>query len=185
MKTLCLLAAVCVLVVPGMMAAPDAPLRTGDSFELKIGGVPADDTSLISSTYTIDGEGCINLAYVNKVRAAGLTASEIQSSVERAYVNGGIFTHPSVSLNITASSRQVTVGGEVNNKTRIPYTPDMTVMSAIGAAGDFTIFANQARVRLIRGNTVKIINCKKIRANPSLDEKVLPGDNIQVEQSFF
>lgn len=168
-----------------LQAKADAPIRPGDSFELKIGGVPSTDASLISSSYTVDGEGCLNLAYIGKVQVAGMTPSQIQSSVERSYVDKGIFTHPTVSLNIAPTSRLVTVGGEVNSKGRVPYTPDMTVMSAIGAAGDFTIYADQGHVRLIRGNTVKIVNCKKMRGNPSLDEKVLPGDNIQVPQSFF
>ena len=165
--------------------SPDAPLRPGDTFELKIGGVPSDDSSLISSSYTIDGEGYLNLAYVGKVQAAGLTPSQVQSAVERAYVDKGVFTHPTVSLNIAAQSRLVTVGGEVNSKGRVPYTPDMTVMSAVGAAGDFTIFADQAHVRLIRGSKVEVLNCKKIRSNPSLDQRVLPGDNIQVPQALF
>ncbi len=185
MKTSFLLAAAVVLMVPGMYAQPDAPMRPGDTFELKIGGIPADDAQLIAGSYTIDGDGLVNLTYIGKVRAGGITPSEIQANVEHSYVSNGIFTHPTVSLNIAPTSRLVSVGGEVNTKGRVPYTPDMTVMSAIAAAGDFTIYANQSHVRLIRGNNVKEVNCKKIRSNPSLDEKVLPGDNIQVPQAFF
>ena len=185
MKTLLLIAFVVMGFSPIVLRASDAPLRPGDTLELKMGGVPPDDSSLISSSYTIDGEGCLNLAYVGKVQVAGLTPSQIQSAVERSYVEKGIFTHPTVSLNISPQSRLITVGGEVNSKGRVPYTPDMTIMSAIGAAGDFTIFADQAHVRLIRGNNVEVLNCKKIRSNPSLDKKVLPGDNIQVPQGFF
>ena len=165
--------------------AQDALLRKGDSFDLKIGGVPSEEASKIAGSYTIDGEGCLNLAYIGKVNAAGLTPSAIQSKIEHAYSGEGIFTHPTVTLSIAPASRLVTVGGEVNSKGRIPYTSDMTVMSAIGAAGDFTIFANQGKVRLIRGNNVQEINCKKIRSNPSLDVKVLPGDNIQVPQTYL
>ena len=167
------------------IARGDAPFRVGDSFEVRIGGVPATEAGLIAGPYTVDGEGNLNLAYIGKVQAAGLTPSQFQSRVEHAYSEGGIFTHPAVTVNVAAASRLITVGGEVNSRGRVPYTADMTVMSAIGAAGDFTIFANQAKVRLIRGDTVKEINCKKIRSNPSLDIKVLPGDNIQVPQTMF
>lgn len=184
MKKFCLLVASALLNV-SVACAGDALLRAGDSFDLKIGGIPGDEAAKIAGSYTIDGEGLINLAYIGKVQAAGLTPSGVQSKVEHTYTGSGIFTHPTVTLNIAPASRLVTVGGEVNSKGRIPYTADMTVMSAIGAAGDFTIFANQAKVRLIRGNSVKEINCKKIRSNPSLDEKVLPGDNIQVPQTYL
>lgn len=184
MRITCLLSLALTLLTSALHAG-DAVFRPGDSFDLKIAGVPGDDSAKISGPYTIDGDGCINLAYIGKVQAASRTPAEVQSATEHAYVNGGIFTHPTVSLNITPQSRLVTVGGEVNSKGRIPYTPDMTVMTAIGAAGDFTIYANQGKVRLIRGSNVQEINCKKIRSNPSLDVKVLPGDNIQVPQTMF
>lgn len=166
-------------------ARADAPLRKGDQFNLRIGGVPGDQMSLISSDYTVDGEGCINLSYINKVQVEGKTASEIQSVVERTYIDRGIFTHPTVTVSVAASTRLITVGGEVNNKTRIPYTPDMTIMSAIGAAGDFTIYARRNKVQLIRGDKVTIVNCDHIRTHPSEDIKVLPGDNIQVPQTMW
>lgn len=185
MKFTKMILAAAVMATANVKASPDAALRSGDTFDLKIGGVPADDTSLISSNYTIDGEGNLNLAYIGKVQAAGLTPSQIQASVERVYIERGIFTHPTVSLNIAAQSRLVNVTGEVNTKGRVPYTPDMTLMSAISAAGDFTIFADQGKVHLVRGNNVQILNCKKIRSNPSLDVKVLPGDSIQVPQTIF
>ncbi len=185
MKNRCFPVAVCALLFTALSALADAPIRQGDTFELKIGGVPAPEVVAISASYTVDGDGYLNLPYINKVRVAGLTPGEIQNAVERTYMDRGIFTRPTITVNIAAQTRLVTVGGEVNNKGRVPYTADMTVMSAIGAAGDFTIYANQAKVRLIRGNSVHEVNCKKIRSNPSLDEKVLPGDNIQVPQALF
>lgn len=175
-------AAFALSVVP---AHADAPLRKGDQFDLRIAGVPGDETSKISSSYTIDGEGCLNLAYIGKVQVDGKTPSEAQSSIERTYTERGIFTHPTVTIAVAASARLVTVGGEVNNKGRFPYTPDMTIMTAIGAAGDFSIYAKQDKVKLIRGDKVTEVNCKRIRSHPAEDIKVLPGDNIQVPQGMW
>ena len=167
------------------LLAGDAVLRSGDTFDIKIGGIPLEDAGAIGINYTIDGEGNVNLTYIGKVRAAGLTPSQVQSEVENTYIEHGIFTHPTVTVNIAPTARLITVTGEVNQKGRVPYTPDMTIMSAIAAAGDFTIYANPAKVRLTRGNQIKEVNCKKIRSNPSLDEKVLPGDRLDVPQAFF
>ena len=178
-----LLAAVFALSV--VSARADAPLRKGDQFDLRIGGVPAEEMSAISSNYTIDGEGCLNLPYINKVQVEGKTPSEVQSTIERLYINGGYFTRPTITVSIAAATRQITVGGEVNNKGRVTYTPDMTIMSAIGAAGDFSIYANQSKVQLTHDGKVQYINCKHIRSHPAEDVKVYPGDMIQVPQSWY
>ena len=163
----------------------DATLRPGDTFDLRIGGVPGDEMAAISSSYTLDGEGYLNLPYLGKLQVSGMTPGQIQSLVERDYVERGIFTHPTITLSIAPSARFVNVGGQVKAPSRIPYTPDMTVFSAINAAGDFTEFAAQTKVRLMRGDKVMIINCKKIRSDPSQDVKVLPGDAIQVPEAFW
>ena len=135
----------------------------------------------------MDGQGFFNISYLGKLKVVGRTASEIQTLVERSYIEQGFFTHPTVTLTLGAgtSARFVSVGGQVKSPGRVPYSADMTVFSAINAAGDFTEFAGQNKVRLMRGNHVDVINCSKIRANPSLDVKVLPGDIIQVPESFF
>jgi protein involved in polysaccharide export with SLBB domain len=184
MKIRSILAALIVLASCGSALA-DATLRPGDTFDLRIGGVPGDEMSAISSSYTLDGEGYLNLPYLGKLQVSGMTTSQIQALVERDYVERGIFTHPTITLTIASGARFVNVGGQVKAPSRIPYTPDMTVFSAINAAGDFNEFADQKKVRLMRGDKVIVINCKKIRSDPSQDVKVLPGDAIQVPEAFW
>jgi protein involved in polysaccharide export with SLBB domain len=183
MKIRIFFAAACLVLVCCGSALADANLRPGDTFDLRIGGVPVDEMSAISSSYTIDGY--LNLPLLGKLQVSGMTAAQIQSVVERAYVDRGFFTHPSITITIAPSARFVNVGGQVKAPSRVPYTPDMTVFSAINAAGDFTEFAAQTKVRLMRGGKVTVIDCKKIRSDPSLDVKVLPGDAIQVPESFW
>ena len=179
--------AVVVCAVSPVRAQQDALLRPGDAFELRISGVPSEDQSTISGSYTIDGQGYFNLSYIGKVKGGGRTASEVQSSVERAYIDQGYFIHPTIVLNIAQSARFVNIGGPGMNGggKRLPYTSDLTVLSAITAAGDFNEFANQRKVYLIRGGKSTIIDCKKLRADPSKDFAVLPGDNIQVPETPF
>ncbi len=184
-KTVLFALAVTLCMLTRVFAQSEATVRPGDSFDLRISGVPSDDQATISSNYTVDGQGFFNISYLGKIKVSGRTAGEIQTLVERSYMEQGIFTHPTVSLTIAPAARFVNVGGQVKSPGRIPYTPDMTLFSAINAAGDFTEFGDQAKVRLMRGSHVDIINCKKIRANPALDVKVLPGDMIQVQETFF
>lgn len=183
MKKILLLSIAVALSLVARVSADEATMRPGDSFDLRISGVPPDDQTTISSNYTIDGQGYFNISYLGKIKVSGMTQSEIQTLVERSYMNKGIFTHPTVTLTVANVTRFVNVGGQVKNPGRIPYTADMTLLSAINAAADFTDYADQGKVHLLRGSHVDIINVKKIRANPSLDVKVLPGDMIQVPES--
>ena len=139
MKTSLQLFCAAVALSIAVTAQADAPLRAGDTFELRIGGVPTEEGVSINSIYTIDGGGGLNLPYIGKLTVENMTSSEVQSLVERTYVERGIFTHPSITLVTQAQARFVNVGGHVKSPQRVPYTPDMTLMSAINAAGDFDV----------------------------------------------
>ena len=167
------------------LLAQDAALRPGDTIEVRLGGVPTNDVSQITASYVIDNQGYINLAYINKISIGGKTASQAADVIESAYKNAQIFTNPTITISTQAGARFVNVGGEVKAPSRIPFTPDLTLMSAINAAGGMSEFANRKKVRLIRGKEVMVVDTKKILNDPSLDLPVKPGDQIFVEQSFF
>jgi protein involved in polysaccharide export with SLBB domain len=67
----------------------------------------------------------------------------------------------------------------------VEYTQDLTVLGAISAAGGFTEYADQRKVRLIRQGRAQLVDVKAVRRNPSLDIQLLPGDQIEVPQSFW
>jgi len=181
----CLLAAVLALwPVTGLLAS-DAAFRTGDTIELRIGGVPAEETQLVTGAYTVDGEGYINLPHVGKVRAAGLTQATLQRAVEAAYRGGQIYTNPTITVTVPTTLRFVNVSGDVRQPRRVEYTSDLTVLGAISAAGGFTDYADQRKVRLMRGGRAQIVDIKAVRSNPALDIRLLPGDQIEVPQSFW
>ena len=172
-------------VSAGVLRASDAAFRTGDTIELRIGGVPAEETQLITGTYTVDGEGFVNLPHVGKVRAAGLGQAALQSAIEAAYRAGEIYTNPSITVTVPAALRFVNVSGDVRQPRRVEYTSDLTLLGAISACGGFTEYADQRKVRLIRGGGVQIVDIKAVRKDPALDVVLLPGDQIEVPQSFW
>jgi protein involved in polysaccharide export with SLBB domain len=163
----------------------DATLRPGDTMDLKIGGVPSTEISSVSGQYTIDGEGNVNLPYIGRLKIAGLAPGVAQSMIESVYKARKIYTNPNIVITMQPQSRFVNVGGEVKSPQRVPFTPDLTVLSAISAAGGFSAFADQRRIRLLRGQQVTIIDAKKIRADPSRDVQLEPGDQVEVPQSLF
>jgi len=180
------LAGLVALLISGVAAlAGEAVLRPGDTVELKLGGVPANDTSTVSGSYMIDGDGYVNMPNLGKVRIGGFTAGAAQTAIENEYRGHDIYTHPTIILTMQPHARWVNVGGEVKSPQRVAYTPDLTVLAAINAAGGFSAFADQRRVRLLRSDQVIMVDVHKVRSTPSLDVAVEPGDRIEVPQTIF
>jgi polysaccharide export outer membrane protein len=167
------------------VAFAQAVLRLGDPIELRIGGVPQDEQIQVNNTYTVDATGFVSLPYINKVKASGLTPSQLARSIEEAYRAGKIYTNPNVTILMQPAARFVNVGGAVRTPMRVPFTEDMTLLTAINAAGGFNDFADQKRVRLLRGNEVKIFDVRQFRKNPGKDVGLQPGDRVEVPQTLF
>jgi polysaccharide export outer membrane protein len=166
-------------------AFAQATLRVGDPIEIKIGGVPNEEQVQVNNTYTVDTNGSVNLPYINRVRAAGLTPAQLARSIEETYRANKIYTNPNITILMQPTSRFVNVGGAVRLPTRVPFTEDITLLTAVNAAGGFNDFADQKRVRLLRGNEVKVYDVRQFRRDPSLDVKLQPGDRVEVPQTFF
>lgn len=177
------------LLIAASASAQDATLRPGDSVDIRIGGVPQEEVMQVTGQYMVDGEGFVNLPHIGKIRAGGQTSGQVQASIESAYRLAQIYTNPSISITMqtagTSTTRFVNVSGEVKQGGRITYTADMTVLSAISAAGGFSDFADAKNVQLIRGSQRQKVNIRDIRRDPSQDVKLLPGDTIIIPQSLF
>ena len=167
------------------IAFGQATLRVGDPLELKIGGVPIEEQQQLNNTYTVDANGSISIPYINKVKAEGLTPAQLARSIEETYRANKIYTNPNITILMQPTSRFVNVGGAVRAPNRVPFTEDMTLLAAINAAGGFNDFADQKRVRLLRGKQAKMYDVRQFRRDPSLDVKLQPGDRVEVPQSFF
>jgi polysaccharide export outer membrane protein len=166
-------------------AHAQATLRIGDPVELKISGVPTEDQTQVNNTYSVDATGSINLPYIGKIHAEGLTPAALSRSIEENFRTNKVYTNPNVTILMQPTARFVNVGGSVRNPTRVPFTEDMTLLTAINAAGGFNDFADQRHVRLLRGNDATVYDVRRFRKDPSQDVRLRPGDKIEVPQSFF
>lgn len=171
--------------LPHLLVAQDALLRSGDTIELRIGGVPSEEVQQVSGPYAIDGDGFVNLPHIGKIRADQTTQSDLQRAIENAYRSQQIYTNPSITLTIPNTARFVNTGGEVKAPQRVPFTADLTILGAISASGGFTEFADQKKVRLLRDGKVTIVNVRDVRKDPEKDVRLKPGDRIEVPQSFW
>jgi protein involved in polysaccharide export with SLBB domain len=175
------------LLVLGFAAGAhaQATLRVGDPVDLKISGVPPDDQNQVNNMYTVDADGAINLPYIGRVHAEGMTPAQLARAIEQNYRSNKVYTNPNITIVMQPSARFVNVGGSVRAPTRVPFTEDMTLLTAINAAGGFNDFADQRHVRLLRGSEVTVYDVRRFRKDPSRDVRLRPGDKIEVPQSFF
>jgi polysaccharide biosynthesis/export protein VpsN len=160
-------------------------LRAGDTLEVRLGGVPREEIDQVTGSYTVDTQGFVNMPQIGRIRASGLTQEVLQTSIEKRYRDSGIYTNPTVTVAVPISTRFVNVGGEVRLPQRISYTPDLTLLAAISAAGGFTEYASQSRIRLYRNMKGVTVDMRDIRRHPAHDIPLQPGDTIEVMRSFF
>lgn len=172
-------------VVGGMLQAQDARIREGDQLDVRFGGVPPDEIAQLNGQYPVDGQGFINMPHIGKIKALGSTQAEVQTAIENAYRSQQIYTNPTVTINMATQARFVNVNGDVKSPRRVEFTADLTVLSAITAAGGFTEYADQKKVRLLRDGEVIIVNVPEIRKDPSKNIRLKPGDSIEVMQTFW
>lgn len=154
-------------------------LRTGDALNVALLGVP--DAS--SNQVQIDEQGYISLPFIGLVQAAGSTTAELTQLVRQTYLAKRIYTAVDVSVSVT--ERFVYVGGEVAKPGRIVWTPDLTLAKAVQAAGGFTLYARETRVRLVRDKTAYEVDVQLAQRNPAQDPRLTPGDSVQVSRSAF
>jgi len=117
------------------------------------------------------------------VPAAGLTTAELPQRIRQTYLDRKIYT--AVEVAVTVTERYVYVGGEVTRAGRIIWTPDLTVTTAIQAAGGFTLYAKESKVSLVRDRATYDINVQLAQKDPRQDPRLMPGDSIRVPRSPF
>jgi polysaccharide biosynthesis/export protein VpsN len=160
-------------------AVSTAQLRPGDSLNIALLGVPDASTNSVQ----IDEQGSIGLPYIGAVTAAGLTTAELPQRIRQTYLDRKIYT--AVEVAVTVTERYVYVGGEVTRAGRIIWTPDLTVTTAIQAAGGFTLYAKESKVSLVRDRVTYDINVQLAQKDPRQDPRLMPGDSIRVPRSPF
>jgi protein involved in polysaccharide export with SLBB domain len=155
-----------------------ATFRANDSFRLRLSGMPIEDAAQFDQPFTIGGDGIFSIPLAGPIRAAGLTQSQLERAIERKLVEAEIFRFPTATIYVEAQTRWVTVGGAVRNPSRVPWAPDLTLLTALSSAGGDSDFAGD-KVELIRGGKRALYSKKRIQKDPSNDPLLKPGDRIE------
>jgi polysaccharide export outer membrane protein len=150
---------------------------------MRLAGMPADIAADFSGQYTVGHEGTVNVALIGEVKAIGLTPTQLERTIEAKMVADKIFTHPTVLINVAPATRIVSVSGGVRQPQRLPWSPDLTLSSAIGNCAGLSDFGSGKGIRIIReGKIAGLYNLAEIQKDPSKDPKLLPGDQVVVRE---
>ena len=185
MRQISLLLALLTLLAPQLHAADTpATLRPGDAFDMKLTGMPPEAVQDIANLqYTIGPDGTVNIPLIGKTKASGLTSTQLEDAIQAKYIAGKFFTNPTVIINIAQGARFFSIIGGVRQPGKQQWTSDMTLGSAIGAAGGLGEFSNGKGIRVIReGKLFGTYNYKEITKDPAKDLKLLPGDQVIVPE---
>jgi protein involved in polysaccharide export with SLBB domain len=163
--------------IPNSGIQGGATFRSGDTFELRMSGMPPEDALQFSQPFTIGSDGYLSIPLAGQIRAEGLTQSQLERAIERKLIDEQIFRFPTATINVGAQARFVTVGGAVRNPNRFPWSPDMTLLTAISAAGGGGDFASD-KIEVVRGGKSTLYSTKKIKKDPSQDPRLFPGDRV-------
>ena len=107
------------------------------------------------SGYTVDDRGCIDFPVLGEVSVAGLTRDEIASEIKRELREQGQATDAVVTVDFMNLYYQVL--GEVAKPGRYAIDKDaVTILDAIGTAGDLTIYGRRDRVKVLRDENGKM-----------------------------
>lgn len=101
------------------------------------------------SGYLVNSDGTIQFPLLGTITASGLTKNQLKEAITTKLVSNKLLVDPIV--NIRFLNYHVTVLGEVANPTTLTVSSEkISLLEAIGLAGDFTIYAKRNNVMVIR-----------------------------------
>ncbi|MEJ7736451.1 MAG: polysaccharide biosynthesis/export family protein [Chitinophagaceae bacterium] len=110
----------------------------------------ASSGSITQSTgYLVDAEGFIKFPFLGKIKASGVSESQFEDNITQILLSKKLVLEPVV--NVRRLNFKITVLGEVAHPTVITVpNGKISLLEAIGLAGDLTIFARRDNVLLVR-----------------------------------
>lgn len=115
------------------------------------------------SGYLVGREGYLVLPMVGKIKAEGLTKNQLEDQIAKAIINKKILLDPIVNIRILTF--KVTVLGEVEKPGVLSVPSEkISLLEALGLAGDLTINAQRDNILLIREEAGKKIT-KRLNLN--------------------
>jgi len=151
------------------LTAVEAPLQKNDFITIAISSLSAEASAIFNPHaadanlktangtaknaqyvgYLIDSEGNIEIPVLGKIKAAGITKTQLKGTITKMLLDKKLLVDPIVD--IRHLNFEVTVLGEVASPAVINVPSEkISLIKALGMAGDITIYGKRDNVLLIR-----------------------------------
>jgi len=127
------------ITVSSLSAAADAPFNSPNT-SAAAGAIAG---------YLVNSEGSIQFPILGNIKAEGLTKNQLKDKITKALVDAKQLVDPIVTIRF--ANFRVTILGEVNHPTVVNVPNEkISLLEAIGLAGDLTIYGKRQNVMIIR-----------------------------------
>jgi polysaccharide export outer membrane protein len=147
-------------------------LDSGDKLRVVVFGQDG-----ITSSYTVDAGGNVNMPLIGTVPARGYTTQQL-SKIIGDRLKQGYVREPHVTVEVEAY-RPFFILGEVTTPGQYPYVANMTAETAIAIAGGFAPRASKSKVELTRNNSQQ-----QFHGDVPLNYPLRPGDTVVVKERW-
>lgn len=136
------------------------------------------DEARLSGQFQVGPSGAISYPLVGDVPAQGQTIPEFVASLTQILQEGYI-REPNITVEVV-TYRPFYLMGEIGSPGTYPYTPGLTVVNAIAAAGDFTGRASTRRVFIKHADEAREREYRLTSTTP-----IHPGDTVRIPERRF
>src|SRR4051794_21353694 len=154
--------------IPSTVAVPEAIVQPNDILGISVSSLNPDasavfnspnisyasattssGSTLQSSGYLVNSNGYIQFPMLGTIKVSGLTINQLHSKIMESIVDKKLLVDPIVSIRLL--NFKVTVLGEVTKPSVISVTNEkITLLEALGLAGDISIYGKKDQVMVIR-----------------------------------
>lgn len=128
---------------------PDATIIFNSPNSVATQTISSAGNTTIASGYLVDQEGNIQFPVLGNIKAAGISKKELTEKIARTLIEKKLLVNPTISIRYL--NFKVTVLGEVNRASVINVPSEkITLLEALGLAGDITIFGKRDNVMVLR-----------------------------------
>jgi len=143
----------------GNSAPVTAMMNNFGGMDVAVSGIQSSGTPQLKNGYQVTGDGFIELPQLGKIKVSGMTVAELKTLLtEKALTK---LQDPTVLVKL--ANFKVTMLGEVRSQGNFTIPNDkVSILEALGIAGDLTVYAIKEKVKIIRqdatGQTIGTID---------------------------
>lgn len=153
-------------IIPANNPFPESIIQKNDILSINVSSLNPEASAIFNSPnssggtgatggagapvgYLVNSEGNIQFPVIGSIKAEGLTKNQLKENLAKSLIDKKLLLDPIVTIRFV--NFRVTVLGEVNNPTVVTVPNEkLSLLEALGLAGDLTIFAKRQNVMIIR-----------------------------------